>query len=87
MVGETLLASVLFGIDGLFRSRRRWKSFFCTFAVLAALGLAISGCNVKIDGGSSGNGGAITPAGTSTITVIATTGSLSQSGTFTLTVQ
>lgn len=87
MAGETLLASVLFGFGGLFRLRCRWKSFFCAFAVLAGLGLAISGCNVKLDGGRSGNGGITTPAGTSTITVTATAGSLSQSGTFQLTVR
>jgi hypothetical protein len=87
MNDETLLAFVLFGFGGLFRSRRRWKSFFCAFIVLAALGSAISGCTGKIGGKSSGNGGATTPAGTSTITVTATAGNLSQSGTFILAVQ
>jgi hypothetical protein len=87
MEGETLLACVLFGFGGLFRLRRRWKSFFCSLAVLAGLGLAICGCGGLITRSSSGNGGATTPAGTSTITVTATAGSLSQSPTFTLTVQ
>jgi fibronectin type 3 domain-containing protein len=84
---KTLLALVLFGFGGLFRSRRRWKSFVCAFAMLAGLGLAISGCTAKIGGGSSGSGGDTTPTGTSTITVTATAGTLSQSGTFTLNVQ
>jgi hypothetical protein len=85
MGGDTLLAFILLGFGRLFRSRRRWKRFFCAFAVLAALGLAICGCTAKIGGGE--NGGTTTPAGTSTITVTAAAGSLSQSGIFTLTVQ
>jgi uncharacterized protein YceK len=87
MEGETLLAFILFGFGGLFRSQRRCKSFFYAFAVIAGLGLTICGCNGLITRSSSGNGGATTPAGTSTITVTATAGSLSQSGTFTLNVQ
>jgi hypothetical protein len=76
MEGGTLLAFALFGFGGLFRSRRRWKRFFCAFVVFAGLGLGLSGCNRIVSG-----------PGTSTITVTATAGSLSQSGTFSLTIQ
>jgi len=75
--GEILSSVALFGFGGLFKLRRRWKTFFWSFAVLAGLSLAISGCTGKY----------ATPAGSSAITVTATAGSLSQSGTFTLTVQ
>ena len=85
MERDAVLAFILFGLGGIFRSRRRWKSFFSALVIFAALGLIISGC-----GGKSGNGsnnGTTTPSGTTMVTVTATAGSLSQNGTFTLVVQ
>jgi len=82
---QALLALILLGLGGLVRLRRNWKGWILSLALIAALGMIASGC-----GGSSSNtggSGATTPKGTSTITVTATSGSLSQPATFTLTVQ
>jgi len=86
MEKEALLAFVLLGLGGILRARRRWRSFFCALVVFAGLGLIISGCGGKSSSGSGG-GNPTTPAGTSTITVTGSAGSLNQSGTFTLVVQ
>jgi hypothetical protein len=86
MEKEALLAFVLLGLGGIFRARRRWRSFFCGLVVFAGMGLIISGCGGK-SSSSSGGGNPTTPAGTSTITVTVSAGSLNQSATFTLVVQ
>jgi len=84
---DAVLAFILFGLGGIFRSRRRWKSLFSALVVFAALGLFISGCGGKSGNGNGSGSGTTTPAGTTMVTVTATAGSLSQSGTFTLVVQ
>jgi hypothetical protein len=81
---QALLALILLGLGGLVRYRRTWKGWMLSVALIAALGSIVAGC-----GGSSSNGGgsSTTPKGTSSITVTATSGSVSQPATFSLTVQ
>jgi hypothetical protein len=76
---EALLAAVLFGLGGIFWSRRRWNRFFSIAILLVGLALTLNGC-----GGKAGHK---TPAGSSTISVTATATGSSQSASFTLTVQ
>ena len=82
---QALLALILLGLGGVVRSRRSWKGWMLSLALIAALGMIASGCGGKSS--NTGGSGATTPKGTSTITVTATSGSLSQPATFTLTVQ
>ncbi len=82
-----LVAILLSGFGGLVRARRRWYRVICALMLIAGIGLAAAGCGGKGSSGSGSGGGSTTPAGTSTITVTVTTGSLTQSGNFTLIVQ
>jgi hypothetical protein len=89
--GETSLGLVLLGLSGLVSQRRKWNSVswrtllsVLLLAVMAAVVVACGG------GGSSGGGtttSTTTPAGTSTVTVTATAGSLSKTASLTFTVQ
>ncbi|MGB9032870.1 MAG: Ig-like domain repeat protein, partial [Acidobacteriaceae bacterium] len=87
---QTFLAVVLIGLSGLVRTRRRVSSFFCAALLMVSLGAVIAGCGGgggNHSSGGGGGGGATTPPGTSTVTVTGTAGTLSQTVTFTLTVQ
>jgi hypothetical protein len=82
---QAFLALILLGLGGLVRYRRAWKGWMLSVVLIAVLGAIVVGC-----GGNSSNnngGGSTTPKGSSTITVTATAGSLSQPSTFTLIVQ
>ncbi len=86
----TFLAVVLLGLGGVVRTRRRWSSLLCVMLLVTGLGLAMTGCggsSSKGGGTGGGGGGSTTPTGSSTVTVTATAGTLSQTTTFTLTVQ
>ena len=91
----TLLALLLLGLGGVVRSRRNWRELLLGLALMTALSVSISGCGggggssggAGGGGGGGGGGGSTTPAGTSTVTVNATAGTLKQTATFTLTVQ
>jgi len=83
----TLLSLVLLGLSGLVRFRRNWKGWMFGLTLIAALGMAMSGCGGSSNSNGGGGGGATTPKGTTTVTVTAVAGSLSQPATFTLTVQ
>lgn len=84
----TMLALLLLGLGGVVRLRRRALGMVFVL-IFVALGLAVCGCGGGGGGGGNGGsgGGSKTPAGTSTVTVTATAGTLTQSTTFTLTVQ
>ncbi len=77
-----LLALVLLGLGGLFRSRRRWMRLFFAVALVTALGSCGGG-----SGGGGGGGGNVTPQGMSMVTVTVSGGNVTQNGSFTLTVE
>jgi hypothetical protein len=84
------LAALLVGLGG--RPGRGRKYFLALFIVLAGLLAGIlsscgSGGGSNGSSGSGGSGGSSTPSGPSTVTITATGGSVTQSATFTLTVQ
>jgi MYXO-CTERM domain-containing protein len=87
---QGLLALVLLGLGGLVRMRRKgiWKgsgkSLLLGVALLTAIGMSMPGCGGK---STTNTGGGKTPSGSSTISVNATAGSVTQNATFTLTVQ
>jgi hypothetical protein len=80
---QVFLAVLMLGMSGFVRMRRRGKDWL--FILLVGIGLVLTGCGGS--GGHGGGGGTSTPTGTSTVTVVATSGNLSQTATFTLTVQ
>ena len=80
---QVFLAVLMLGMGGLVRMRRRGKDWL--FILLVGIGLVLTGCGGS--GGHGGGGGTSTPTGTSKVTVVATSGNLSQTATFTLTVQ
>jgi hypothetical protein len=94
---RALLALLLLGLGGVVRSRRNWREWLLGLALMAALATSITGCGGGSGGGGGGGSGgggggggggsSTTPAGTSSVTVTATAGTLKQTGTFTLTVQ
>jgi Bacterial Ig-like domain (group 3)/MBG domain (YGX type)/Abnormal spindle-like microcephaly-assoc'd, ASPM-SPD-2-Hydin/Beta-propeller repeat/NHL repeat len=81
--GATLACLLLFGIPA---QRRRWQ----TVLGMLALFVALSGGLLACGGGFKGGGGTSNPgttAGSYTITVTATSGAITETGTVTLTVQ
>lgn len=77
--GGTALALLLFGVP---RRRRNWLAMFGLLAVFISIG--VMGC-VSVNGSSNGNSG--TAAGTYVITVTATSGTITETGQVSLTVQ
>jgi FG-GAP-like repeat len=84
--GGTALACLLF--FGIPARRRRWRTLVGMFVLLALLSGGLVSCGGKSKGGGGGGGGNPgTTAGTYTITVTGTSGSIMQTTTVTLTVQ
>jgi len=79
--GGAALALVM--LCGVPAQRRRWRTTLGMLLLLVALAAGIASCG----GGSTGGGNPGTTAGTYTITVTGTAGTLTETGTVTLTVQ
>jgi hypothetical protein len=77
--GVALAGILLFGLPG---RRRAWQSILSLMLLIVAAGVV--GCG---GGSSSGGGGTTTPAGSYTVTVTATSGSVTQTSTVTAQVQ
>jgi hypothetical protein len=84
--GSAALAVVLlFGIPA---RRRQWRNLIGAIVLLAALTGGLASCGGSSGGGGGGGGGNPgTTAGTYTITVTGTSGSITQTGSVTLTVE
>jgi hypothetical protein len=88
--GGPLLALLLPGLLGLFTTRtwRRRSRAILTLVLVAVLGLGFLCVGCSGSSGTGGGGGNLgTPAGTSSVTVTATAGSLSHQTTINFTVQ
>jgi hypothetical protein len=84
--GATLACILFFGIPA---RRRSWRTMFGMLALLITLACGMTACGGGGSGGSSG-GSSSTPgttAGAYTVTVSATSGTITEMGTVTLTVQ
>jgi hypothetical protein len=77
--GVALAGILLFGLPG---RRRAWQSMLSLMLLIVAAGVV--GCG---GGSSSGGGGTTTPAGSYTVTVTASSGSVTQTSTVTAQVQ
>ena len=83
--GATLACLLLFGIPG---RRRSWRTMLGMLVLLVALaGSGVLGCGGTTHNIAQTQGTPGTTAGTYTITVIGTSGTITESGTVTLTVQ
>jgi hypothetical protein len=82
---QVFFAMLILGMSGFVRMRRRGNGWLLTGILMVGIGLVLTGCGGS--GSHGGGGGTKTPTGTSTVTVTATSGNLSQTATFTLTVQ
>jgi hypothetical protein len=84
--GATLACLLLFGVSG---RRRSWRTMLGMLALLMALaGGAVScGGSGSVSGGGGTGGSSGTTPGTYTITVTGTSGTITQTGTVSLTVQ
>jgi hypothetical protein len=85
--GVVLACILLFGVPA---RRRNWQSMFGVLALLIALVSGVSACGGGGAGGGGGGGASGTPgttAGSYTVTVSATSGAITETGTVALTVQ
>ncbi|HEY1411699.1 MAG TPA: hypothetical protein VGF36_06130 [Rhodopila sp.] len=78
--GVALAGILLFGLPG---RRRNWQRMLSLLLLIVAVGVV--GCGGSSSGGGGGGGG--TPAGSYTVTVTATSGTVVQKSTITATVQ
>jgi Bacterial Ig-like domain (group 3) len=84
--GAVLACLFLFGMPA---RRRRWRTMLGMFMLLAALAASVMACGGGGNGGGGGGGGGIagTTAGTYSISVTGTSGSIATTGFITLTVK